>query len=169
MTTAYEHKTELVGDDYEGLPTRPVTYRGRRQQSSVDWDQITADYIARGGQVDASVWPKHGKVIVIGGSANSSRANLHSFTEANEYDEPAAPSRTRTSKTATTATPRKISVPAEQRPEIASRYTNGESTQALAKAYGVSEGSIRYAIKATGTRIRTKKEAFELYRERNVS
>lgn len=169
MTTAYEHKTQLVGDDYEGLPTTPLRYRGARKGSSIDWDQINTDYVARGGQVDASVWHK-GKVVVIGDStARSSRANLHTFEEATEYDEPAAPKRTRTSKTPTSTTPRKISVPAEQRPEIARRYTDGESVVALAKAYGVSEGSIRYAVQKAGVTIRSKAEAAALLRERSKS
>lgn len=165
MTTAYEHKTELVGDDYEGLPTTPLRYRGARKGSSIDWDQINTDYVARGGQVDASVWHK-GKVVVIGDStARSSRANVHSFVEASEYDEPAAPGRTR-AKRPTSTTPRKISVPAEQRPEIGRRYANGESTLALARAYGVSEGSIRYAIKKADVPIRSKAEASALARGR---
>lgn len=169
MTTAYEHKTELVGDDYEGLPTAPLRYRGARKGSSIDWDQINTDYIARGGQVDASVWHK-GKVVVIGDStARSSRANVHSFVEASEYDEPAAPERTRANKTPTSTTPRKISVPAEQRPEIGRRYAAGESTLALARAYGVSEGSIRYAIKKADVPIRSSKEAAALLRERSKS
>lgn len=88
MTAIYEHRTELVGDDHTGLPTRPVQYRGAKKHNGLDWDRINADYVARDGQVDASVWHK-GKVVIIGGSANSSRANMHTFTEASEYDEAA--------------------------------------------------------------------------------
>lgn len=151
------------GGDYQGLPTTPVRYSGRPKTSTIDWDQITENYVARGGQVDASVWPNHGKVVVIGGTANSSRANIHTFTEAEEYDEPQATrTRPRRAKTATSASRRVIKVPAEQRPEIARRYENGESVIALAKAYGVSEGSIRYAVQKAGVTIRSKTEAAAL-------
>jgi uncharacterized protein (DUF433 family) len=157
------------GGDYQGLPTTPVRHRGRRQGSSIDWDQITENYIARGGQVDASVWPKHGKVVVIEGGARSSSASMHSFVEADdsEYTEPAT--RTRRPKPAPTSTPRVIKVPAEQRAEIGRRYAAGESTQALARAYGVSEGSIRYAIKKADVPMRSSKEAAALLRERNAT
>lgn len=159
------------GGDYHGLPTAPVQYRGRRQHNGLNWDQINADYIARDGQVDASVWPKaNGKVVIVGGSANSSKANIHTFAEADEYDEPAAPKkRPRARKTATSTVPRIYQVQPEQRPEIARRYDEGESIPVLAKAYDVSEGSIRYAIKAAGGRIRTKQEAAALYRDRTAS
>ena len=168
MTTTYEHKTELVGDDYPGLPTRPVQYRGARKHEGLPWDQITEQYQARGGQVDASVWPKtNGKVVLVGGNANSSRAHLHSFAEASEYDEPAAPKparvkKPRARKTTTSVVPRIYQVQPEQRPEIARRYAAGESIPVLAKAYAVSEGSIRYAIQKAGGQTRSKKEAAAL-------
>jgi hypothetical protein len=155
------------GGDYQGLPTTPVRYRSRSKASSIDWDQITEQYVAAGGQVDASVWPNHGKVVVIGGTANSSKANIHTFTEAGEYDEPAGAPSTRQKRkrttTATSSTRRVIKVPAEKRPEIARRYHEGESVPVLAKAYDVSEGSIRYAIQKAGGQIRSKREASALY------
>lgn len=173
MTTVYEHKTQLAGDDYQGLPTTPVRYRGAPKPVGIDWDQITENYLAHGGQVDASVWPKHGNVVIIGGSANSSKANIHTFTEATEYGEPAAEPkqakkprarkpRTRKTATATSAMPRIYQVQPEQRPEIARRYAEHETIAGLAKAYDVSEGSIRYAIERAGGRIRSKKEAAAL-------
>jgi hypothetical protein len=173
MTATYEHKTQLAGDDYQGLPTTPVRYRGAPKPIGIDWEQVTADYIAAGGQVDASVWPRHGKVVVIGGSANSSKANIHTFTEATEYGEPAAEPkqakkprvrkpRTRKAATATSAMPQVYQVQPEQRPEIRRRYEQGESGPALARAYDVSEGSIRYAIEAAGGRLRSKSEAAAL-------
>lgn len=156
MTTAYEHKTQLVGDDYTGLPTQPVKYRGARKGSSVDWDQIQADYIARGGQVDASVWPNHGKVVVIGGSANSSKANIHTFTEAEEYDEPTeAPLRPRSKADY----PRKPHRPNaklsdEQRAEIGRRYEAGEGLKILAAAYSVSVTTIVKTLANQGVQTR---------------
>lgn len=176
MTTTYEHKTELVGDDYLGLPivgqriTRPSGYSGKPKASGLPWDQITDEYVARGGQVDASVWPKtSGPVVQVGGNANSSRANLHTFTEAVEYTEPsAAPMRVRRprpKRTATSATQRALKVPVEKRAEIADRYAKGETIPGLAVAYNVSAGSIRYAINKAGGTIRSKKEAAALYRD----
>lgn len=172
MTTVYEHKTELAGDDYQGLPTTPVRYRGVPKPVGIDWDQVNTDYLAAGGQVDASVWPKHGKVTIIGGSANSSKANIHTFTEASAYTEPALKPeskakparkpRTRKIATATSAMPQVYQVQPEQRPEIARRYAEHETIATLAKAYDVSEGSIRYAIERAGGRIRSKKEAAAL-------
>ena len=44
MTTVYEHKTELAGDDYQGLPTTPVRYRGAPKPIGIDWAKVTADY-----------------------------------------------------------------------------------------------------------------------------
>jgi len=169
MTTIYDHKTELVGDDYTGLPTKPVQYRGRKQHAGLDWDRITEEYVANSGQVDPSVWPNHGKVVIVGGTANSSKANIHTFEETSEYVEPAAPKRKpRARKTATSSVPRIYQVQPEQRPEIARRYTAGESIPVLAKAYDVTEGSIRYAIEMSGVQIRSKKEAAAL-RNRNAS
>jgi hypothetical protein len=70
------------GGDYQGLPTSPVRHRGGRKAEGLPWDQINADYLARGGQVDAEVWPKtSGKVNVIGKQGNS-RHRLHTWEEA---------------------------------------------------------------------------------------
>lgn len=153
MTTLYGHKTELVGDDYTGLPTKPVKYRGKGVQSSVDWDQIQADYVARGGQVDATVWPAVGKVVVITGNANSSRANLHTFVEAtdDEYDEPAE--RVRKPRGRQRDFTRKAHRPNskltdEQRAEIRRRRANGATLTVLADDYSVSVTTIVKTVKA---------------------
>ena len=152
MTTAYEHKTQLVGDDYQGLPTQTVRYRGKPKGSSIDWDQITENYIARGGQVDASVWPNHGKVVVIGGTANSSRANIHSFTEAEdgEYTEPANPARKPRSTADFKRKPYRPNskLTDEQRAEIRRRRAAGETLTALAEAYSVAVNTIVKTVKA---------------------
>jgi hypothetical protein len=152
VSTAYEHKTQLVGDDYTGLPTQPVKYRGRRQGSSVDWDQIQADYIARGGQVDASVWPQHGKVVVITGNARSSRANLHTFVEAqdDEYAEPAEPPLKPRTKADYQRKPYRPNskLTDEQRAEIRQRRANGETLTSLAAAYSVAVNTIVKTVKA---------------------
>lgn len=152
MSTAYEHKTQLVGDDYHGLPTTPLRYRGARKGSSIDWDQINSDYIARGGQVDASVWPKHGKVVVIGdSSARSSRANLHSFVEAtdDEYTEP-DPARKPRSKADYQRKPYRPNskLTDDQRIEIRRRRAAGETLTALATEYSVAVNTIVKTVKA---------------------
>lgn len=161
MSTAYEHKTQLVGDDYTGLPTRPVKYRGARKGSSIDWDQIQANYIARGGQVDASVWPNHGKVVVIGSSnARSSRVNVHSFVEAtdDEYAEPVP----RPDKPRSTAdykrTPNRpnTKIRHEQYAEVGRRYTDGASLNQLAATYSVSVSTIVKVLKAAGVQTRDR-------------
>lgn len=155
------------GGDYQGLPTKPVQYQGKPRGSSIDWDQIREGYIANGGHVDDTVWTNPAKVEVIEGGATSSRAAVHTFELAENYEEHVAPRQRRPKNTETV--PRIYQVQPEQRPEIARRYAAGESIPGLAKVYGVSDGSIRYAIKATGTPIRTKKEAAELYRDRSKS
>jgi len=169
MTTAYEHKTQLVGDDYTGLPTQPVKYRGRRQGSSVDWDQIQADYIARGGQVDASVWPQHGKVVVITGNARSSRANLHTFVEAtdDEYAEPAERVQKPRVRQRDYTRPQhrpKSKLTDAQREEIGRRYNAGATVTELAPAYSVSTTTITKVLAALGIPTRN-----QLARERNAS
>jgi hypothetical protein len=151
MSTAYEHKTQLVGDDYHGLPTTPLRYRGARKGSTIDWDQINSDYIARGGQVDASVWPNHGKVVVIGDStARSSRANLHSFVEAtdDEYTEP-APARKPRSKANFKRKPYRPNskLTDAQRDEIRRRRANGATLTVLADDYSVSVTTIVKTVK----------------------
>lgn len=157
------------GGDYQGLPVTPVRYRGAPKRCSIDWDQITENYVAAGGQVDASVWPQHGKVVVIGSnSARSSRANIHSFEEATEYKEPVEPKdkpakkpRAR-KKAAASAMPTIYQVQPEQRPEIRRRYEALETIADIALDLNVSAGSIRYAIEKAGGRIRSKKEAAAL-------
>lgn len=163
------------GGDYQGLPTTPVKYRDKPSRTGIDWDQVRDNYLANGGQLDDSVWHQ-GKVVVIGSnSARSSRANIHSFEEVSDYTEPATepqpkPKRTRARKkteTATSVLPRIYQVQPEQRPEIRRRYEQDlESVPVLARAYDVSEGSIQYAIKAAGGRLRSKKEAAALNRDR---
>lgn len=153
MTTAYEHKTQLVGDDYTGLPTTPLRYRGARKGSSIDWDQINTDYVARGGQVDASVWPKHGKVVVIGDStARSSRANLHTFVEAtdDEYAEPTGPARKPRSKADYQRKPYRPNskITDDQRTEIRRRRAAGETLTSLAQSYSVAVNTIVKTVKA---------------------
>jgi hypothetical protein len=168
MTTAYEHKTQLVGDDYTGLPTQPVKYRGRRHGSSVDWDQIQADYIARGGQVDASVWPQHGKVVVVTGNARTSRANLHTFIEAqdDDYAEPETVRKPRGRQRDFNRAPHrpKSKLTDAQRDEIGRRYSAGATVTELGPAYGVSTTTITKVLAALGIPTRN-----QLARERNAS
>lgn len=183
MTTAYEHKTELVGDDYTGLPMRPRPYRRKPRPTGLDWAALTANHVARGGQVDASVWPEHkGKVVAIG-DHSSSRKAFHTWEEAtgDGYEETASPAsmrvtrpRTKTvkpraRKTATASTPRKVVLPVEKRAEVARRYRDGETIPDLVKAYGVGSSSIQHALRVSGVRIRSRAEAGRLRRERNAS
>lgn len=160
MTATYEHKTELVGDDHTGLPTRPVQYRGAKKHDGLDWDRINADYIARDGQVDASVWPKHGKVVIVGGSANSSRANMHTFTEASEHDLPPAPKRGKKPRTKTATQSKQTGqhplakLTDQQRTDIGRRYQAGESLSMLSKAYSVTVTTISKTINRQGIQAR---------------
>jgi hypothetical protein len=171
MTALYEHKTELVGDDYTGLPTRPLRYRGAPKPVGIDWDKVTADYIAAGGQVDASVWPRHGKVVVIGGSANSSKANIHTFTEATEYGEAQAPKRTPRRRSSTPKPgyrpPEKLTV--EQRITVGRRYTNGESLSELSRDYSVAVNTIVKTLKVLKVPTRSPAEAGRLRRQQGKS
>ena len=146
------------GGDYQGLPTTPVRYSGRPKTSTIDWDQITENYVARGGQVDASVWPNHGKVVVIGGTANSSRANIHTFTEAEgddyEYDNSLA-------QPAPERGPRRRNEPllseADQR-KVARRYRAGESIRSLGEAFNVTTSAIQTALRHQHEPTRSRNE-----------
>jgi hypothetical protein len=161
-----------AGGDYQGLPTTPIKHRGAKKHTGLNWDQVTANYMARGGQVDASVWPKHGKVVVVGGSANSSRANIHTFIENAEYDETAsaAPMRvTRPKRKANPGSGRPSKLTPEQRIEIGRRYQAGESLTQLAKAYGVVVTTITNTLAALQIPTRNRVEAGKVTRERNAS
>lgn len=153
-----------AGDDYTGLPTQPVQYRGARKHTGLPWNELTEQYLARGGQVDASVWPKTGgRVVIVGGNANSSRANMHTFVEADEYDEPN-----------TQVTP-KVRPPQNQpllsdtdQRKVALRYRAGESIRALAAAFNVTTSAIQTALRHQGEPTRTTAEANRL-RTRSAS
>ncbi|HEY3559722.1 MAG TPA: helix-turn-helix domain-containing protein [Kribbella sp.] len=173
MTALYEHKTQLVGDDYHGLPTAPVVYGKKPSRTGIDWDQINADYIANGGQIDNTVWPKHGKVVVIKGNARTSSANLHTFTEAqdDEYAEPDVPAPKRAARTAKKPArkpgyrpPLKLTL--EQRATIGRRYQDGESLAELAKDYGVALNTISKTLATVGVPRRTRLEAGVIRRQK---
>ena len=119
-------------------------------------------------------------------SANSSRANLPTFVEGDDYDEPEstpaqkravraavqrqAPRPVRPKRTPTAAKPRTdIKITPEMRPEIARRYRAGETIPGLAKAYGVATGSIQFALRKENVRLRNRQEAGQLRRERRAS
>lgn len=81
----------IGGRDWDrGLPTvdAPARHQSRPKHTGLPWDQITADYTARGGQVDADVWPKAGGTVHVIGGNGKSRHRVHSWVEADEYDEP---------------------------------------------------------------------------------
>ncbi|HEY3559628.1 MAG TPA: helix-turn-helix domain-containing protein, partial [Kribbella sp.] len=143
--------------DYHGLPTAPVVYGKKPSRTGIDWDQINADYIANGGHIDDTVWPKAGKVVVITGNARSSRANLHTFTEAqdDEYDEPtpAVPKRAPRPKLAHSK------IDSEQRIVVGRRYQNGESAADIARDYNVSPKTVYSALRMAGVEVRDRNES----------
>lgn len=161
MTAVYEHKTELVGDDYHGLPTQPVKYRDKPSRTGIDWDKIRTDYVANGGQIDDTVWAT-GKVVIIGGSANSSSANIHTFQEAEEYDEPtpAVPNRAPRPKL------ERSKIDSEQRAVVARRYQGGATVLGLARDYGVSPRTIYSALRMAGVELEERPPKIEHKRNR---
>lgn len=159
MTTTYE--TELVGDDYTGLPTTPVTYRNKPSRTGIDWDQVRDNYVANGGHVDDTVWAK-GNIVIIGGSANSSRANIHTFQEAEEYDEPtpAIPNRAPRPKL------ERSKINSEQRRVVARRYEGGATVLELARDYSVAPKTIYGALRMAGVELEERPPKIEHKRNR---
>lgn len=158
------------GGDYQGLPTTPVKYRDKPSRTGIDWDQVRETYLSNGGQVDDSVWHQ-GKVVVIGSnSARSSRANIHSFEEASEYNEPAAKPKPKPRRTTTPSkTNPSAKLTQDQRVQIGRRYRFGESLMELAKAYGVTVTTITKTLAAQGVPTRTRQEAGKVRREGGVA
>jgi len=72
----------VAGGDYQGLPTSPVRYRGREHQSTIDWDQIDANYVANGGVVDPTIWPKAAGAVTQLGTKSRNHRILHTVEEA---------------------------------------------------------------------------------------
>jgi hypothetical protein len=148
-----------AGGDYQGLPTGPVLHRGGRKAEGLPWDQINADYVARGGQVDADVWPKVGKVRLIG-NRGGSRKDLHTWEEADQdidYDNTLSQGTPNVS----VQTSRALLTDADQR-KVALRYRHGENIQELADAFDVSISAIRTALNKQGEPIRSRNEAQRL-------
>lgn len=146
------------GGDYQGLPTKPVRYSGKSRRNGIDWDAISASYAAHGGESDPSVWPGYsGPVVIVGGSANSSRANIHTFVESDEYDEPKAPAprpkRAKRPANPGSGQPRKLT--AEQRAQLGRRYHFGEGLLELSKAYDVSVTTVTNVLKELGVPTRS--------------
>ena len=142
MTTTYEHKTELVGDDYTGLPTRPAQYRGAPKPTGLPWNEITEGYVANGGQVDPSVWRKRNVELVTGTSASSRRA-VHTFETPDDYDEHAEPEQRRATGTGSR---KPVKLTDAKRIEIGNRYIDGEGLVSLADAFDVSVTTIRTTL-----------------------
>lgn len=154
-----------AGGDYHGLPTAPVQYRGRRQHTGLDWDALNEQYTARGGQVDASVWPKtNGRVVVLASNARSSSRNVHSFAEADEYDETASAAPMRVTRPTRGGTQPGAKLTHEQRVTLGRRYTDGESLPELAKDYGVSVTLVAKILKALEVPTRSRIEAGKVRR-----
>jgi uncharacterized protein (DUF433 family) len=149
----------IGGRDWDrGLPTpdAPARHQPRPKHTGLPWEQIDADYTARGGQVDADVWPNAGKVIVIGGEGLS-RHRVHSWVEAEpetfEYDQPLAnPTTTKSAKPG--ATTAKLSP--ERAKRACARYRDGLTIQEVADEFLVSFTAIRTALKNHSEPIRDR-------------
>lgn len=149
-------KANAGGGDWLDLPTRPVQHRGRTLPEGLPWGEITDQYVASGGQVDAGVWGRTEKVRVIeSGRRGSDR--VHTFAERNDYQESAAPKPRPRRAPAKRATARRVkrTLTDEQRAEIAKRYIGGESMNILSAAFEVGIGSIFWALKVHGVKSRT--------------
>jgi hypothetical protein len=147
-------KANAGGGDWLDLPTRPVQHRGRALPEGLPWGEITDQYVAAGGQVDAGVWGRTEKVRVIeSGGRGSDR--VHTFAERSDYQETAAPKPKRAPAKRATERRVKRTLTDEQRAEIARRYVAGESMNTLSAAFGVGIGSISWAMKVHGVKSRT--------------
>jgi len=156
-------KANAGGGDWLALPTRPVQHRGRAIPEGLPWGEITEQYVASGGQVDAGVWGRTEKVRVIeSGRRGSDR--VHTFSENEGYQESAAPKVKAKRAPAKRVTERRVkrTLTDEQRAEIARRYVAGESMNALVAAFEVGLGSVAWALKAHGVKSRTPVEAAAL-------
>lgn len=162
------------GGDWLDLPTTPVPHRGRTIPEGLPWGQLTDNYVAAGGQVDAGVWPK-GKVQVIqAGRRGSDR--VHTFAIDDSYQETPSPAPKRGARHRKPVQPDSVIAPApkprvtrlsdEQKREVAKRYSNGDSMSVLSKVYGVPVSSINWALKQNGVKTRTPTEAGALRRAR---
>lgn len=157
------------GGDYTGLPTKPIKHRGRNLPEGLPWGQITDDYVAAGGQVDAGVWHAGPVRVVAAGRRGSDR--IHTFVEDERYAETASPAPKRVTRPVKKAAPRtpRATLTDAQRAEIAKRYVAGEHMPELAAAFGVGVGSVSWALKVHGVKTRSQAEARALAKTRNAS
>lgn len=164
------------GGDYTGLPTKPIKHRGRNLPEGLPWGQITDDYVAAGGQVDAGVWHTGPIRVVAAGRRGSDR--IHTFVEDERYAESASPAPKRGARHRKPVPPDSVAAPAAkpratlsdaQRAEIAKRYVAGEHMPELAAAFGVGVGSVSWALKVHGVKTRSQAEARALAKTRNAS
>jgi hypothetical protein len=145
--------TNAGGGDWLDLPTRPVQHRGRRLPEGLPWGEITDQYVASGGQVDAGVWPKHSGTVRLVESGKRGADRVHTIEERTaDYDS------LLTQGTPTVASNRAALAPAKQR-DVAFLYRRGATIAGLADAFGVSVTSIRTALKNTNEPIRSRNEA----------
>lgn len=150
-------KTNAGGGDYTGLPTKPIQHRTRTVPEGLPWDQLTDQYVAAGGQVDAGVWPKHnGKVTILGTQAKSHKL-LHTVIEAegDDYETTLAQGEPKA------AASRAQLTPAQQR-TVALEYRQGGTIQGLADKHGVSFTAIRTALRKQNEPTRSRGEAQRL-------
>lgn len=156
-------KANAGGGDWLDLPTRPVQHRGRTLPEGLPWGEITDQYVAAGGQVDAGVWPKHGGQVRLVQSGSRGADRVHTVEERTaDYDSPLAQG------APTVASNRAALSPAKQR-DAAFLYRKGATIAGLADVFGVSVTSIRTALKNTNEPIRSKNEAQRARRAQEAS
>lgn len=161
----------VAGGDYQGLPTTPVRYRGKPRPNGIDWAAVDANYIANGGVIDPTIWPKTAGPVVTTDNNPRSRDAAHTHVEASHRGEPATPrpKRAPAPNLELKRNPPNIKITTEMRPEVGRRYQAGESLPELARAYDVSVTTIRNVLEAIDIPIRTMLEAGQLRRERRAS
>lgn len=148
------------GGDYQGLPTTPVKYRDKPSRTGIDWDQVRDNYLANGGQIDDTVWPKiKGEVVVMGARGRTHRS-YHTIEEADgtdfNYDNQlaqGAPKQRRTTR----------ALDDDQCRAIALKYRRDQvSIRDLADEYHVSTSAIHTALRHVGEPTRSVAEANRL-------
>ncbi|MFC5268431.1 hypothetical protein ACFPJ1_40530 [Kribbella qitaiheensis] len=138
------------GGDWFDLPTRPVQHRGNRKPEGLPWTELTEQYVARGGQVDAGVWHK-GKVQVVEGGGRG-KDRVHSYAIDGEYDD---------TNTLANAVPAKVRnttrvLDDAQQKQVCLRYRRGATLQECADAFGVSTTAIQTALRNNNEPVRPR-------------
>ena len=146
MTTT----TLAGGGDWLDLPTRPVQHRGNRKPEGLPWGEITDQYVAAGGQVDAGVWHKGNVQVVEGGGRGKDR--VHTYAIETDYDD---------TNTLANSVPAKVrnttrTLDDTQQKQVCLRYRRGASIRELAEALGVSATAIQTALRNNNEQTRPR-------------